>query len=541
VDTLPGFTVENAFPDAFFNLPVQVVFLPDGRKLVVQANGRVWTIQADGTQLPTPFIDLSVEVRSGGDLGMLGAAIDPDFTQNRWVYLTYTVDPNMDGIDNDADHFARLTRYRASAANPNVADLATRQVLIGATWPFGIPSLSHSHTTGAIRFARDKTLLLGAGDGAHYEKADRGGLDPLGFGYGKTDSTEDMGAFRSRSLNSLSGKILRVNKDNGSGLSSNPFWNGDPISDRSRIWVYGLRSPFRFSVRPGTGSTNPNQGQPGAIYIGDVGWNSYEELNIVTQGGKNLGWPCFEGPSAQPDYEAIESTQAGNTNVLCATPANPENPASPTPPQLWWHHSDPQSSNPPGWTGATAVGGVFYAGNAYPPLFQGRYYLADFISGWIRSVEVDSNNNYINWSDFVWDADWPVDIEADPLSGDLFYVAYFAGEVRRIRYTGAGVEEDPVLDPLPDRLLLARSQPNPFTGSTLVSFELPAAARVRLRVYDVFGRMVRSLLDENYATGRYSVSWDGRDETGQVMTAGTYFYRIEAGDRIASEKILRVR
>jgi hypothetical protein len=187
------------------------------------------------------------------------------------------------------------------------------------------------------------------------------------------------------------------------------------------------------------------------------------------------------------------------------------------------------------------VGGVFYAGNAYPPLFQGRYYLADFISGWIRSVEVDSNNNYINWSDFVWDADWPVDIEADPLSGDLFYVAYFAGEVRRIRYTGAGVEEDPVLDPLPDRLLLARSQPNPFTGSTLVSFELPAAARVRLRVYDVFGRMVRSLLDENYATGRYSVSWDGRDETGQVMTAGTYFYRIEAGDRIASEKILRVR
>ena len=82
-----GFVVENAFPSATFGLPVQLVFMPDGRRLVVEKGGVVWAITPAGDRLQTPFINLSARVLSNGDRGLLGVALDPDFTSNRWVYF----------------------------------------------------------------------------------------------------------------------------------------------------------------------------------------------------------------------------------------------------------------------------------------------------------------------------------------------------------------------------------------------------------------------------------------------------------------------
>lgn len=72
----------------------------------------------------------------------------------------------------------------------------------------------------------------------------------------------------------------------GDGLASNPFFDeSDPRTARSRTYALGLRNPFRFSIRPGTGNSNPASGDPGVIYAGDVGWNLFEELHVIGEAG----------------------------------------------------------------------------------------------------------------------------------------------------------------------------------------------------------------------------------------------------------------
>ncbi|MBM2842035.1 MAG: hypothetical protein HW412_2563, partial [Bacteroidetes bacterium] len=171
-----GFVVENAFPTATFNFPTLIVFMPDGRKLVVEKEGRIWVVTSSGIKRSTPFIDLSAKVLSNDDRGLHGVVLDPDFAANRWVYMLYTVDPDSDGNDNNIAAFARLERYKVSLADSNVADLSTRQILIGANWALGIPQppLDRHHMVGTLRFAPDKTLLVGSGDAANASYMDAG-------------------------------------------------------------------------------------------------------------------------------------------------------------------------------------------------------------------------------------------------------------------------------------------------------------------------------------------------------------------------------
>jgi glucose/arabinose dehydrogenase len=166
-------------------------------------------------------------------------------------------------VDDDGPAFGRLTRYTASSSNLNVADPSSRKVLIGETWTTGVPSLYNTHTIGCLRFGNDGSLLISTGDGAHAEVADAGGKDPTGFGPGRTDPIEDIGAFRSQWIGSLAGKILRVDPETADGLPTNPFYTGNPKDIASRVWAYGLRNPYRFTVRPGTGSLDPLQPAPG--------------------------------------------------------------------------------------------------------------------------------------------------------------------------------------------------------------------------------------------------------------------------------------
>lgn len=436
VSVPPGFVVENAFPGYAFTRPVQVLYLPDGRKFVVEKTGRIWVMLPNGTRLATPFLDILPEVFDRYDLGLMGAALDPDFATNGWVYLTYTVDRDYPNTTHQKeDTFSRLTRYKASLADPNVADLSTREVLMGATWSEGIPSLARSHTVGCIRFAADKTLLLSTGDGANYSFLDPGGFDADGFGPGKIDPDEDIGAFRALSLNSLCGKILRVDKETGLGLPSNPFWDGDPASDRSRIYAYGMRNPYRFSIRPGSGDPDPSLGLPGSLYMGNTGWFAYEELEVATVPGVSFGWPCKEA-NDNSAYQGVASLPTGNTNVLCSAAPNAENPSTPVGPTLWWHHTNPGLSNPMGWTGDTSIMGDFYTASSFPLSYQGCFFIADWEENWIHWVKVDGSDNVVATGDFVLDGNGPVDMTVDPATGDLLYVAIKAGEIRRIRYLG---------------------------------------------------------------------------------------------------------
>jgi glucose/arabinose dehydrogenase len=534
VDAPAGFVVENAFPTTTFSLPVQIAFLPDGRKLVIELSGLVWTMLPNGTKWPTPFLDLRDEVRAHHDLGLVAVAVDPDFATNRWVYLGYVVDP-MNPPEDD-DQFCRLTRYRMDSTPPHVADPSTRQVLIGETWTDGFPTLTFSHTIGTIRFGPDKSLLVSAGDGGHFMVTDAGGHDPNAFGPEKTDSSEDMGAFRARSVNSKAGKILRVDKETGLGLPSNPYWDGDAGSDRSRVWAYGFRNPYRFCVRPGTGSADPEDGDPGVLYVGDVGWNDYEEFDIVTGGGMNFGWPCFEGEPLQPEYQDVTETEAGNDSILCAAELNDENPVAPTSPRYWWHHIAPQLSFPPGWTGSSVTGGVFYTATSYPEDYQGRYFIGDYVRSWIRMIEVDDDDEITGWGDFISGAEGPVDIEVDPASGDLYYVAIFANQVRRIRFSG-GAGADDGTGPAP--FLTTSSHPNPFRAETTIEFTLSKGSSITAQVFSAQGALVRTLAErEIFDWGAHELTWDAVDDAGQPVPRGVYFYQVSAGGFAQARKIV---
>lgn len=437
VATPPGFVVENAVPGVTWTVPVAVQFFPGGRMLVAEKAGRVWTV-VNGVRAATPLLDLRAKVLDQADRGLLGIAVDPNYAVNRHIYVLYTVDPDSNNVDTDDDAYGRLERWTVSLADSNAVEPASRVVLFGRNWREGPLAASGSHTIGAVEFGADGSLLVTTGDGAHFNGLDAGGLDAPAFGPTRTDPSEDIGAFRSQMLASLAGKILRIDPATGHGYPSNPFYTGDPMSVESRVWGYGVRNAFRFCVRPGTGAAHPAAGDPGTIYLGDVGYITYEEQNILRTGGLNLGWPCREGSAPHAIYVGASPAHHG-----CGSIGTPENPVLPTDPAGQWHHTDSTQSLPPNARGNAAVGGAFYTGTTYPLLYRGAYFYADYGKNWIQAAGVDENDQFAWHNVFALDADAPVDLAADPVTGDLYYVSITTGQVRRIRYEGAGGNSPP--------------------------------------------------------------------------------------------------
>ena len=435
VPSVPSqFVVEDVAPGANFNTPVGVAFFPGGRMLVAEKRGRVYTV-VNGTKSVNPLWQADNEVLNNGDRGLLSVAVDPRYngTTNRWIYLLYTVDPDSDGVDTNDDAFGRLIRIQVSATDSNTVDYSTRQVLFGTTWRLGPVSAADSHTIGTLRFAADGSLIVSVGDGAQYNSMDQGGQDPGAFGATQTDPYEDIGAFRAQYIGTLAGKILRLNPDTGQGYPSNPYWDGNGSSVRSRIWEYGLRNPFRFCLRPGTGSTDPAAGNPGTLYIGEVGWVTWEEMNVGRTGGLNFGWPCYEGFGQQSQYQGATPSHAG-----CGTLGTSENPATVnTAPLASWHHSNDALSIPSGFHGNTSIGGVFYTAQAYPTTYRNRYFFGDYGQSWVKVAVTDANDNLIQILPFGTAMDGPTDFNVDPTTGNVIYVSINTSQVRRIRYTGS--------------------------------------------------------------------------------------------------------
>ncbi len=286
-----------------------IEFAPDGRLFVIEKQGTVWIVE-NGTRLPTPFLDLRDEVHNAADKGLIGLALDPAFASNGWVYLLYAVDPVFGAPDEvgAAVTFGRLTRYTAVG---NFADLGSRTVLMGHAASDGFPQCTKIHGVGTLRFAHDGTLFVGCGDGAWADRVDFGqNLTPEDPDCeGMFGAAQDVGAARAQGLNTLAGKILRIDPLTGQGLSTNPFWDGDPHSPASKIWAMGLRNAFRFSVKPGSEA-------PGTLFISEVGWSTWEELNVAHLGGMNFGWPCREGTLAQPLYDADSRSDAWCSSAL---------------------------------------------------------------------------------------------------------------------------------------------------------------------------------------------------------------------------------
>ena len=386
-----GFAAETIATLPVFK-PTGLTFAPDGRIFIWQKDGIV-RIFKNGALLPTPFIDLQPRVNTLGDRGLLGLTLDPNFQTNGYMYLLYTYEEGSNPNSNDPKT-ARLTRVRANPANTDVALAGSEVVILGSVGappcsnsPVGadcIPSDADSHGIGTVRFAPDGKLLVGVGDGSSYSFA-----DPL--------------ALRAQALNSFSGKILRINPD-GSAPGDNPFDDGTN-SVRSKVYAYGLRNPYRFSVHPVTGE----------ILIGDVGWNDFEEINRGR--GANFGWPCYEGHAPQANYQA--------QFALCQ-----QLPSSAVTPPLYTYSHD---------EGISIIGGAFYTAMQFPAQYQGSYFFADYGGEFIRRMTFDASGHMLGVQTFATNVVAPVSLELGP-DGWLYYIALETGQVRRIKFSGPVAE-----------------------------------------------------------------------------------------------------
>jgi len=217
--------------------------------------------------------------------------------------------------------------------------------------------------------------------------------------------------------------VLRLDPVTGGGLPDNPFYSGNPDDLVSRVLARGLRNPFRSTLIPGTG---PRE----ALFIADVGWNTWEEINLCV-GGENFGWPCYEGLNPQNDYQGADP--AG----FCSSVA-----ASHTPPEIAWHHSQ---SGAVGFRGNCATGLCVYTGQSYPEIYRGRLFFFDYGRNWLRAARLDDQFHIQDSISVGSNMAGPVELVSQPGTGDLVYASLGNAGIFRLRYLGASLPPSAVV------------------------------------------------------------------------------------------------
>src|SRR5438874_428687 len=505
---LRGSTVPSGFIDSdisgYWTGIAGVTFDGTGRMYAWERAGRIWIFEND-VKLPTPLLDIHDEVGGWDDLGLIGVVLHPNFLQNGYIYLCYDVDhyylanygkPSYNPTQDEYHQasMTRLTRYTVRVTDYHSVDPASRTILFGETPGTGVPITFNTHMGGALAFGADTTLLVSSGDGAHISDD---GSNPVTYyqqalAEGILTTNENVGAFRSQMLNSMCGKILRLDALTGNGIPSNPYYDpANPRSGRSRTWSLGFRNPFRITLRPGTGSHLESDGNPGVLYVGDVGYDTWEELSVVTGPAQNFGWPVFEGLELGPLYLDRNPANLDAPNPLfgiggctqqfftfkdlivqatLGTPSWP-NPCSPsqqvpssiphymhTRPVLDWKHSTGPSRtgiyngndaavinigatgspvSGPQFAGNCSVGGTWYQGNNFPASYKNTYFHADLGGNWIKNMTFDVSNNPVSVRNFADSVGGVVCIAEHPVNGTLYYVDFYSG-IRKISYVGTG-------------------------------------------------------------------------------------------------------
>ena len=300
-----------------FEAPLFVTQAGDGSRtlFVIEQAGRIRIVQGGGPA-PDPFLDISDRITAGGEQGLLGLAFHPDYASNGFFFVNYT-DEAGDTV------VSRFERSSASAADPS-----SETILLRIDQPYA------NHNGGALAFGPDGYLYIATGDGGS-------GGDPEGNG---------------QSLDTLLGKILRIDVDGGSGDRAYAIPNDNPFADRDdarpEIWAYGTRNPWRFSFdRTG-------------IWIADVGQDELEEINRmpVDEGGLNYGWNVMEGDAC---YEPPSGCRADDLVLPIAT----------------YSHD----------LGCSVTGGYVYRGSRFPKMV-GAYLFGDYCSGMIWGLRASGRS-----------------------------------------------------------------------------------------------------------------------------------------------------
>ena len=378
-------------------------YLPDKSILAISKSGLVnWVPETGGAPrtiatLPTHPID---------DMGLVGLAIAPDYATSHTIYLTRSIDTTA------PNWVMRLSKFTVT-----VDGAGTPTGLTGEQNLFQVPGIHNVHGINSVIAAADGTLWLSIGDAADFTK-----MDP--------DS------MRAQDINSPYGKILHL-AANGNGVPANPYYEAaDPGSARSKVFARGFRNPFRFSI-------DPNLGLP---VVGDVGWNTWEELDVVQRGG-NYGWPCWEGNVATPDHSA---------QGYCAGVPN-------TAPIVAYHHGAGDG------LGNSITSGIVYNGTSYPDSYRGAFFFGDYVAQQIWTVKYNDQGQLSRGREApaVFKAmGGPSKFGAAP-NGDIVYADILSGNLRRLSYTSGNTAPVAAATSTTDPATRTVS----FDGSTSVDYD----------------------------------------------------------------------
>ena len=333
--------------------PLFVAHAGDGSGLVyvVQQGGSIVAVDGSGRNRGT-FLDISSRVSCCGERGLLGLAFHPSFESNRRFFVDYT-DRNGDTV---------IAELKATSSTR--ADADSHRMLLRIEQPYA------NHNGGMLAFGPDGYLYIGMGDGGS-------GGDPHNNG---------------QSLDTLLGKILRIDVDRGSPYSSpssNPFVGRSGA--RREIWDYGLRNPWRFSFDRATD----------ALFIGDVGQQEYEEINLEPKasGGRNYGWRPMEG------RHCFTSGCSRSGKVI---------------PIAEYTHAQ----------GCSITGGYVYRGSKYPSL-NGAFFYGDYCSGRIWALDAAAALRETSRVRMILDTEMAISSFGEDESGEL-YVCDLGGAVYRL-------------------------------------------------------------------------------------------------------------
>ena len=375
-DTPLAVSTERAFPNLEFKRPIVVTHAGDGsnRLFVAEQEGIIKVFKNDQeTEEATVFLDIEEHVVYRDDKneeGLLGFAFHPKFKQNGEFFVYYT--------STEADLLSKISRFRVSKDNPNVADPASEEVILRVPQPYW------NHNGGTIAFGGDGFLYIALGDGGS-------GNDPHGNG---------------QNLTTLLGSILRIDIDhksddrNYSIPKDNPFVGktvpvgprGKMVPVREEIYAYGLRNVWRMAFDRKTGS----------LWAGDVGQNLWEEINIIKSGG-NYGWNIREAKHwFRPD-----GNDADRPDLID--------------PILEYHHD----------IGKSITGGSVYRGTRVPELV-GKYIYADYVSGLLWALEYDEAEGKIVANYSLTGDKLPVMSFGEDEKGDIYFTTPF-GSLFRFR------------------------------------------------------------------------------------------------------------
>ena len=289
---------------------------------VVEQRGIIWSL-VDGKKEKNPFLDIRDRVHTpifpGDERGLLGFAMSPYYSKDNFIYVNYV---NNDGETN-------ISRFKKGS----------EEILISFQQPYS------NHNGGMLEFGPDGYLYISVGDG------------------GSAGDPHD----NAQNLSNFFGSILRIDVNTESGYKipdSNPFVG---LTDaKEEIWAYGIRNAWRFSFDKLTGD----------LYIGDVGQNSWEEINFQSassNGGENYGWNHYEGDSVFNEKEEIDDTAMpiyvypNNANIVKVL--------------LGWKEDDVH--------GCSVTGGYVYRGSSINSL-KGHYLFADYCTGRIWSFKYEN-------------------------------------------------------------------------------------------------------------------------------------------------------